>query len=109
MGDGQHGWAAAEWVLMIRSLFLREEQDRLVIGAGLFPEWLSSGARLRFGPTSTAFGRVTVEIDTDREEPRVTLRARWFDQAPETVNAIPLHQNRPVEIVQENRKPPRRT
>ena len=35
MGDGQHAWAAAEWLLMMRALFVREEPDHLVIGAGL--------------------------------------------------------------------------
>ncbi|MFP5344729.1 MAG: hypothetical protein ACLGGU_03675, partial [Gammaproteobacteria bacterium] len=31
MGDGQHVWAAAEWVLMIRNCFVREEEDRLIL------------------------------------------------------------------------------
>src|SRR6185436_20954594 len=35
MGDGQHVWAAAEWVLMLRNLFVREEGDRLILGSGL--------------------------------------------------------------------------
>jgi len=29
MGDGQHVWAAAEWVLMMRNCFVREEGARL--------------------------------------------------------------------------------
>ncbi|MBP2687710.1 MAG: hypothetical protein H6Q81_2615, partial [Deltaproteobacteria bacterium] len=29
MGDGHHAWASAEWVLMIRNMFVREEGDRL--------------------------------------------------------------------------------
>ena len=35
MGDGQHGWAAAEWVMMMRNCFVREEGDRLIIGSGI--------------------------------------------------------------------------
>ena len=27
MGDGQHAWASAEWLLMMRALFVREEAD----------------------------------------------------------------------------------
>lgn len=27
MGDGQHGWAAAEWVQLVRNLFVREEGE----------------------------------------------------------------------------------
>lgn len=60
MGDGQHGWAAAEWVLMMRSLFLREEGDGLVLCSGLDPEWYEPGQTLKFGPTPTPWGRLTV-------------------------------------------------
>jgi len=37
MGDGQHVWAAAEWVLMLRNMFLREE-DRVLVIASAFPK-----------------------------------------------------------------------
>ena len=35
MGDGQHGWAAAEWVMMIRNLFVREEGRSAGHGFGI--------------------------------------------------------------------------
>jgi hypothetical protein len=62
MGDGQHGWAAAEWVMMIRNLFVREEGDSLVIGSGILPQWITSGESLHFGPTQTLFGRMEVDF-----------------------------------------------
>ena len=62
MGDGQHGWAAAEWLMMMRSLFVREEGRTLVIGSGIFPEWLENGARLSFGPTPVPGGQATVHL-----------------------------------------------
>ncbi len=62
MGDGQHGWAAAEWVMMIRNLFVREEQDKLILGSGIFPEWLDPGTPLVFGPGPTPCGPVTVRL-----------------------------------------------
>ena len=83
MGDGQHIWAAADWVMMIRNLFVREEGNRLIIGAGLFPRWLQQRQPLRFGPTLTPFGPVTVLL-----EPRLsnsfelTLEATWRGRAP---------------------------
>ncbi len=89
MGDGQHGWAAAEWVLMIRSLFVREEDDRLIICPGLFPEWLDSGAMLRFGPTATRFGKVSVQIDPGGRAPHVTITGAWHTQRPCIALGIP--------------------
>ena len=83
MGDGQHGWAAAEWVMMMRGLFVREEEDRLVVAPGLFPEWLNSGEDLRFGPTSTKFGTVTVRVDTGGDRPEVKVDGSWHGSAPD--------------------------
>src|SRR5690606_15097870 len=42
MGDGQHGWAAAEWVAMVRNSFMQEEGNRLVLGRGLGMPWLAA-------------------------------------------------------------------
>jgi hypothetical protein len=61
MGDGQHGWAAAEWIMIIRNLFVREEGRTLVVGAGIFPRWLADGEPVSFGPTLTPYGAVTVQ------------------------------------------------
>jgi hypothetical protein len=87
MGDGQHGWAAAEWVLMIRALFVREEVGKLVIGSGLFSDWLDSGQTLAYGPTATRFGDVTVSVDTSQHPLRVHVHGKWRAEEPEiTVN-----------------------
>ncbi|MCM2315871.1 MAG: hypothetical protein NDJ92_12060, partial [Thermoanaerobaculia bacterium] len=40
MGDGHHVWASADWFMMMRNSFLREEGETLVIGAGVLPEWV---------------------------------------------------------------------
>jgi hypothetical protein len=62
MGDGQHGWAAAEWLMMMRNLFVREEGRSIVVGSGIFPNWLESGQELAFGPTPVPGGRVAVRL-----------------------------------------------
>jgi len=68
MGDGQHVWAAAEWVLLMRNCFVREEGDSLILGAGIPAGWLEAGAPVSFGPTLTSFGAVTVRIEPCGEE-----------------------------------------
>jgi hypothetical protein len=62
MGDGQHGWAAAEWVMMIRSLFVREEGRNIVIGSGIFPEWIKNDHEISFGPTLIPGGALSVSL-----------------------------------------------
>ena len=56
MGDGQHIWAAAEWALMIRNCFVREEEDGLVIGSGVPADWWQENGA-EFGPTPDAMGQ----------------------------------------------------
>jgi hypothetical protein len=75
MGDGQHIWAAAEWLMFLRNLFVREEMDTLVIGAGVRPEWLQAGAE--FGPTLTPYGSVSVRLEAKENAVLVKLDATW--------------------------------
>lgn len=78
MGDGQHIWAASEWVMMIRNLFVREEKDSLVLCSGIPAEWYLEGKEMSFGPTLTAFGRITVHIEYKQD-----IRISWVVEEPE--------------------------
>jgi len=75
MGDGQHAWAAAEWVMMMRSLFIREEGQTLILGSGLYPEWVYGKGRLSFGPTLVPGGCVTVNFTTSHTGVELVLEA----------------------------------
>jgi hypothetical protein len=93
MGDGQHGWAAAEWAAMIRNLFVLETADGLALGPGLPEHWTRPGQTLKLGPTLTPYGAVTVtamceadaaEVRWDaswRRTPRLELRVPGFEPA----------------------------
>jgi hypothetical protein len=89
MGDGQHGWAAAEWIMMMRSCFVREEADRLIVGSGLLAEWFESDDELRFGPTLTPWGAVTVRIERPQTERTVHIEGHWREKTPRIDVAIP--------------------
>ena len=58
MGDGQHVWAAAEWVLMIRNCFVREEEEGLILCSGIPQIWLDKEELMTFGPAPTSFGDI---------------------------------------------------
>lgn len=82
MGDGQHGWAAAEWLLMLRACFVREEDDGLVLGAGVPRDWLAAGEPLEFGPTPTPYGPLSIAIDGTARRPRLRWSGAWHGEAP---------------------------
>ena len=96
MGDGQHGWAAAEWVMMIRNLFIREEGQQLVISSGLFPEWLEDGSPLSFGPSAT--GQGPVRVDVERVDGRTAARVDWTDGQPPGPAEIRIPGFRPAAV-----------
>jgi hypothetical protein len=97
MGDGQHVWAAAEWAMLIRNLFVREEGNRLVIGAGLFPRWLEAGAELYFGPTLTPHGAVSVRLRPEAKRHfSVIVEGQWRGGVrPEVEIQVPGYIARP--------------
>lgn len=82
MGDGQHVWAAAEWVLMLRNCFVREEEGRLVLGSGIPAHWLKGHAPLSFGPAPTEFGDIQVFIKPRDGAVRVEWSGKWFGRQP---------------------------
>lgn len=77
MGDGQHVWAAAEWLLMQRNCLVREEGDRLILASGVPRQWLHLGDRVALGPAPTAFGPVSLVIETRRDRIAVSWQAQW--------------------------------
>ncbi len=83
MGDGQHVWAAAEWVLMMKNCFVLEEEDKLILGAGIPPAWRQAGQPLSMGPVWTKFGQITVHfVFFSNQPPEVTWQGRWFGKEP---------------------------
>jgi hypothetical protein len=94
MGDGQHGWAIAEFIMLIRNMFVLEEKDTLVIGNGILPEWLEMRKSLSYGPTLTPYGRVSVQIDHQNDRVRIQLSADWHDGPPQSIIArLPGYQS----------------
>jgi hypothetical protein len=89
MGDGQHGWAAAEWVMMLRNMFVREEPDGLILGSGLFPEWLQAREDLSFGPTPTPWGPVTLRLVKRGTDLLLGVDAEWRVNPPVMEARVP--------------------
>jgi len=89
MGDGQHVWAAAEWIMMIRNMFVREEGDRLILASGIVPEWLDQTQALEFGPAQTAYGGIFLRIEPHPQKIVIAWQASWRQHAPVMEIKIP--------------------
>lgn len=90
MGDGQHAWAAAEWILLIRNCFVREEGRSLILGSGIPEAWLQTDAPLTFGPAPTRFGELSLSIRRVVHDSGATALISWqgkWHAAPPTIEA----------------------
>jgi hypothetical protein len=92
MGDGHHVWAAAEWVLMVRNCFVREEGDRLILCSGIGERWLQEGGPVVFGPAPTSFGPVSITLRPFSDGGvELVLETAWHDQEPGIDVRLPGH------------------
>lgn len=83
MGDGHHVWAAAEWVMMMRNCFVREERDRLIICSGVPGRWLEHECHISFGPAPTTFGVVSITVVPDSKNQVIVFwKGDWRGDGP---------------------------
>lgn len=83
MGDGQHVWAAAEWVLMMRNIFVREEEAArtLILCSGIPEGWLREPGKLFLGPAFTLYGQISVSVEVN-DALHVSWDAKWHEEPP---------------------------
>lgn len=67
-GDGHHGWAAADFLCLIRNLLLFEEGNRLVLLPIAYHRWMEADQQIKVRNAPSEFGLVdyTVRGDPDR-------------------------------------------
>lgn len=82
MGDGQHIWAAAEWVLIIRNCFVREENDKLILFSGIPKAWLESKEEITFGPAFTKFGKIWLSLKHEGDKIKPDWKGEWYGDPP---------------------------
>ena len=62
IGDMPHTWVGAEYINAVRSLFVYERGNTLVLGAGVDPKWLEDGNPISVADLPTCFGTVSFEM-----------------------------------------------
>jgi len=77
MGDGHHGWAAADFLSFVRNLLVRETDDGLALCTMLPDAWLGQGIEVHDAPTH--FGRLSFAV-------------RWHDDRPALLWELEPHE-----------------
>ena len=79
LGDMPHAWVGAEYIEAVRSLFVYEDGEQLVVGAGIDPRWLNDGAVVSLSNAPTGFGVIHLEEQAEGDGIDVRL---WGDAHP---------------------------
>jgi hypothetical protein len=84
MGDGHHGWAAADFVSFVRALLVREVDDGLALCSLLPPDWIGQGVEVHKAPTHHGV---------------LSFAVRWHDERPALLWELEPHRGRPARPV----------
>ncbi len=89
MGDGDHGWAAAEFVGLVRDMLVREQGDALMLGAGIPRHWFKPNMRVEVNRASTRHGLISYILTAETK----ALTIRW------RLKRNPLQEERPMYLL----------
>ncbi len=91
MGDGQHIWASAEWILMIRNCLVHEKlhDKELILGRGVIPQWLKKGTEISLGPAPTIWGTVHLDFLVSEHAIEVKCPGQWHNAPPAVYVQLP--------------------
>ena len=79
MGDGHHGWAAAEVVLFLRDCMVREREGRIEVFAGGSPRMMEKGRTSTILNARTAYGTMSVSLEFQSENSfQISFATQFF-------------------------------
>ena len=67
IGDGHHGWAAADFLMAVRNMLFMEEQDVLVLTPVIPREWISWFETLSVENGTSYFGTINFSYEVNKE------------------------------------------
>ncbi|MBM3473748.1 MAG: hypothetical protein FJX75_10810 [Armatimonadetes bacterium] len=70
-----HLWAAAQYVLLVRNMLVREWQDELHLASAVPDHWLAPGQEVAFLEAPTTFGRAGIRVQAEADRSRVWVTA----------------------------------
>ncbi len=66
IGDAPHGWVGSDFLRSVRNLFVYERDKKLVLAAGIKPDWLDKGVSITNLPTY--FGKLSFTARRENAE-----------------------------------------
>lgn len=108
-GDMPQGWAAADYVLLLRQALVWEMENKLHLCWGMSPDWLSENREIMVNNAPTLFGTLTFQLKRSSSSSLVfhyTLQAHANQAKPEEIILhIPPQLAKNLRSIEINAKP----
>jgi hypothetical protein len=80
MGDGHHGWALADFLLIVRNALVFEETDHLVITPALRKDWTFETSVIKVQDAPTYFGTVSYTMAFGARTGTLVVNGEWREE-----------------------------
>ncbi len=87
MGDGDHGWSAAEFLSLTREMLVTEQMGELLLAPNVPTEWFIPGLQLEIKQASTLYGTVTYKL----HQHQTSLQLNWNIDRRQHQDSAPLY------------------
>jgi len=92
MGDGHHGWAAAEYVLAVRDAFLYDVQNEnelsVTFFSGIPPEWFSESSEFFIKNAPTIAGTISASVKISGQSILITIEPGFMKNSEQNWKLI---------------------
>jgi hypothetical protein len=85
MGDGDHGWSAAEFCNLVLDMLVMENGSELLLGHGVPARWLEPESERNMASVATVFGTVELEIVAERASALFRWRLDAKGRSPDRI------------------------
>ncbi|MDD5456794.1 MAG: hypothetical protein PHV30_07155 [Candidatus Margulisbacteria bacterium] len=94
IGDGHHGWAAADFLMVVRNMLFVEENDVLVLTPVIPKDWVSLFEIIEVKNALSYFGNINFKYEVVKNHELTILIENVYDVPPKNIEI-----NLPVKIV----------
>ncbi len=90
IGDGHHGWAAADFLMVIRHLLFFEDKDRLILTPILPQSWINPGEVIHIDRAPSFFGLLSFLYKFETHEVHITFKHQFHEIPREIEINLPV-------------------
>jgi len=80
-----HGWFAAEYRTLLRTMLVREDEKQLHLMSTISPEWIGRGKVIEVENAPTYFGKIGFRMEAPTPDSATIHISANFDRAPESI------------------------